>query len=70
MPSPDCKDNDMERFFFCYSARLKRALDANGFRYICVGLNERTGSKFWLYAGTDALNEYKDKLYQLQRDQF
>lgn len=60
----------MERFFFCYSARLKRALDAQGFRYICVGINERTGTKFWLYWGTPELNYYKDNLYQEERDQF
>lgn len=60
----------MERFFFCYSARLKRALEANGFRYICVGINENTQRKFWLYHGTQELNYYKDYLYQEERDQF
>ncbi len=60
----------MERFFFCYSARLKRALEANGFRYICVGINEKSGAKFWLFLGTDALNDYKDRYYQQERDKF
>lgn len=60
----------MERFFFCYSARLKRALEANGFRHICVGLNERTNQKFWLYVGSQELNDYKDYRYQAERDQF
>lgn len=60
----------MERFFFCYSSRLKRALESHGFHYVCVGLNERTGAKFWLYIGTDELNDYKDRLYQHERDKF
>lgn len=60
----------MDRFFFCYSPRLKRALAANGFRYICTGINEQTQTKFWLYVGTDELNDYKDRFYQQERDQF
>ena len=60
----------MERFFFCYSVRLKRALESNGFRYICVGINEHTNAKFWLYVGTPELNYYKDYLYQKERDKF
>ena len=60
----------MDRFFFCYSPRLKRALTANGFRYICTGFNEQTQAKFWLYVGTDELNDYKDRFYQQERDQF
>lgn len=51
MPS---KPND---YFFCYSPRLKdRLLDA-GERYICVGLNESTKRKFWLFPQSDALGE-------------
>lgn len=60
----------MDRLFFCYSPRLKRALEAHGFNYICVGINERTQTKFWLYEGTDELNYYKDYLYQKDRDDF
>lgn len=68
-PLHDCRDV-MERFFFCYSARLKRALEANGFHYVCIGINERTNSKFWLYVGSNELNDYKDHLYQEERDKF
>ena len=60
----------MERFFFCYSARLKRALEYNGFHYVCVGINEHTNKRFWLYLGSPELNYYKDFLYQQERDQF
>lgn len=60
----------MNGFFFCYSPRLKRALEANGFRYVCVGLNENTGARFWLYVGSPELNYYKDYLYQEERDKF
>lgn len=44
-------------YFFCYSPRLKgRLLDA-GLRYICVGTNESTGRKFWLFEQTPELSE-------------
>lgn len=60
----------MDRFFFCYSPRLKRALIANGFSPICTGYNNRTKKKFWLFLGTQRLNYYKDFVYQTERDRF
>lgn len=60
----------MKQYFYCYSARLKRALSANGFQYICVGINERTNSRFYLYEGTEELNYYKDWIYPVERDNF
>lgn len=56
------------KYFYCYSERLKRALSANGFRYICIGINERTNSKFYLYEGSEELNYYKDCIYQSERE--
>jgi hypothetical protein len=53
----------VERLFFCYSRRLKRALVANGFVPVCSGFNERTQSKFWLFLGTAELNDFKDFFY-------
>lgn len=44
-------------YFFCYSPRLKERLLAEGERFICVGFNERTRSKFWLFPRTEKLNE-------------
>lgn len=58
------------KLFFCYSARLHRALKFHGFRYICVGINHNTKSKFWLYEGTQELNYYKDYIYPTERDKF
>ena len=55
------------QFFFCYSSRLHKALQSNGFRYICVGIS---GAKFWLYVGDEALNHFKDNVYQQVRDEF
>lgn len=68
--SPLYKKKRMDRLFFCYSERLKNALVANGFKYICVGINERTNSRFWLFWGTNELNDYKDNTYQNERDRF
>lgn len=58
------------RYFYCYSARLMRALRANGFRYICVGVNTRTDSRFYLYESTQELNDFKNNVYPKVRDEF
>lgn len=58
------------KLFFCYSERMKRALVANGFKYICLGWNNRTKTKFWLFWATEELNYYKDNIYQKERDLF
>ncbi|WP_206459443.1 hypothetical protein [Anaerovorax sp. IOR16] len=60
----------MEKLFFCYSNRLKRALISNGFTPICIGINKRNNQKFYLFEGTFELNYYKDYLYQKERDKF
>lgn len=49
---------------------MKKALTFNGFKYICVGINKNTKSKFWLFEGTKELNNFKDNLYQKERDKF
>lgn len=43
-------------FYYCYSPKLHAFLQAEGQRYICVGLNEDTHRKFWQYRGTTELN--------------
>ena len=60
----------MNGFFYCYSERLKRALLSNGFKYVCEGINKKTKSKFYLFVGTEELNNYKNKIYQTERDKF
>ncbi len=60
----------MKDYFYCYSPRLQRAFHANGFKYICVGLNIKTGAVFWLYEATDELNDFKNRQYQADRDKY
>lgn len=43
-------------FFYCYSAKLHSYLKANGQRYICAGLNDKTYKKFWQYRRSDELH--------------
>lgn len=58
------------QYFYCYSNRLMRALRANGFRYICVGINMKTGSRFYLYESSAEFQNFKDTIYPKVRDQF
>lgn len=50
----------MNEFFYCYSPKLHAHLNANGQRYICAGLNEKTMRKFWQYRRTDELHAILD----------
>lgn len=58
------------KLFYCYSKRLKRALLANGFRIISSNVNPNTKAKYWIFIGSDILNQYKNKIYQNERDKF
>lgn len=44
-------------YFYCYSPNLKAKLLTAGERFICVGINETTQRKFWLFAQSDRLSE-------------
>jgi len=57
-------------YFYCYSPRLKRALIEHGFTYICTGVNFHSGTKFWLFESSDALNTYKNEVYPNERDKY
>jgi len=43
-------------FYYAYSPNLYRHLKAQGFRYICTGLNESTMRQFWQYERTPELS--------------
>jgi hypothetical protein len=49
-------------YLYCYSPAMFHFLRAKGIRYICVGVNEKTGGRFWLFEKSDtvrtALDEY------------
>lgn len=47
--------------FFCYSKKLRDELTLAGFRYVAVGVHDKTGNPYWLYMPTDALNEFLQK---------
>lgn len=47
----------VNEFFYCYSPALNRHLTTEGLRYICVGINENSGKKFWQYARGEELDE-------------
>lgn len=48
-------------FLYCYSPAMFHFLRAKGLRYICVGVNERTGGRFWLFAKDDAVRRALDE---------
>ena len=56
------------RKFYCYSVRLKNALIANGFTPISYGVNPSSGAPYWVFEGTEQMNDYKNNKYQLERD--
>lgn len=50
----------MNDYFYCYSPRLKSRLLDEGERFICVGINEKTDRKFWLFKNSEKLNGVLD----------
>ena len=58
--------NHYENPFFCYSKKLRDELSAAGFRYVTVGIHDKTGNPYWLYMPTDSLNEF----LQTRREQW
>ncbi|MEV2910708.1 hypothetical protein ABNF65_19360 [Paenibacillus larvae] len=52
-------------YFYCYAPKLFHFLLSRGHRYICVGINENTGGKFWLFEKdaevNRSLSEYRQQ---------
>lgn len=46
-----------EKYYFCYSHNLSSFLRIKGLKYICKGINEQNGKKFWLYEQSSALSD-------------
>ena len=49
------------RYFYCYSTFLKNYFLENGLRFICQGVHKKTHKSYWVFEGTDTLNELLDK---------
>ena len=47
----------MEKPFFCYSYYLKEYFCKNGLRYITASINQSTGKRYWLFEGSEKLDE-------------
>lgn len=62
--------NVKEKYFFCYSSNLVRFFALKNVEYICKGLNEQNGKRFWLYERTenleDALEKYRQETIRLR----
>lgn len=48
-------------FLYCYSPSLFHFLRRKGRKYICIGVNERTGGRFWLFVKDDAVRRDLDE---------
>ena len=47
----------MKPIFICYNKYLKRYLCEHGQIYWCSGINENSGSKFWVFMNTKELDK-------------
>ena len=46
----------MDRYFYCYSYPLKEFLLSNGQASIVAGIHPKTHKKYWVFNGTEQLN--------------
>lgn len=51
----------MKPIFICYSKYLKRFLCENNQISWCSGINENSGSKFWIFMNTKELSDLIEK---------
>lgn len=45
------------RYYYCYSYHQKEFLKNNGLRYVLASINQTTNKKYWVFEGTNELNE-------------
>ena len=57
----------MKDFLYCYSVKMRDFLLERGHRYICVGINERAGTRFWLFEKTDGVKSSLDVYDTLEK---
>lgn len=51
----------MEKIFYCYSKPLRDFLVEHGEKHFSKGIHEKTNKKFWMFYGTEKLNQLKDQ---------
>lgn len=44
------------KYYYCYSYPQKEFLKNNGLCYIAAATNQTTGKRYWLFEGSDELN--------------
>lgn len=54
-------------YLYCYSVKMRDFLLERGHRYICVGINERAGTRFWLFEKTDGVKSSLDVYDTLEK---
>lgn len=47
----------MHRYFYCYSYPLKEFFTKHGLNYVTAAINQSTNKRYWLFEGTDKLND-------------
>ena len=47
----------MNRYFYCYSYPLKEFFVNHGLSYVTAAVNQSTNKRYWLFEGTDKLND-------------
>ena len=47
----------MNRYFYCYSYPLKEFFKSSGLQFVTASVNLKTNKRYWVFEGTDELNE-------------
>ena len=58
-----------KNFYYCYSTRLYHFLSAMKFRYISIGINQSTNTRYWCYKKSENLDK-AISLYNSIKHQF
>lgn len=53
------------KYFYCYSPKLRRFITEQGINWTDRGINENSGHRYWVFANNEKLSEvikkYKNK---------
>lgn len=55
------KNNEQDKYFYCYSPKLRRFITSNGISWVDKGINENSGYPYWMFTRGTLLNKIVQK---------
>lgn len=63
----EMENNNLEKYFYCYSYNLKEFIVGNGIKPIMSSIHNKTNKKFWVFENSKYIKECLD-LWRLRKN--